>query len=364
MQQHQQIHNKPNETMMPENKPILLIGPISPPQWGPAVRNRIMLDTFRDWNIDVLPINTLEWKRKPLGFLWSVIKNTWQSRLVILSVSRNGRFLLIPLLFCISLFHRIRIAFIPAGGTFAHDLDALNTLGRWLYICIMKRFDIICVQRAELANQLKLLGVANPVVLPNFKVAPQMLPTRPIRDISSIVFLSRIRELKGIEPLLDALDLLAKQGVVFTIEFFGIVTADYQEKFDFMLKDRSYARYGGVLEYDHVIETISTYDLMVFPSVCLTEGFPGVLADAALAGLPVVASNVPSNLEIIKDGNNGLLAKAGNATDLAEKIGLVLHDSKLRETLARNNRAKGLDYDVNVVLKSFIKELHNMGWQI
>lgn len=346
---------------MKNKVPLSFIGPIAPPQWGPAVRNRIMLDTFVRWKINAVPLNTLLWKQRPFGFLLDVVRHVWKSRRVILSVSRNGRLVLLPLLAVLGVFRRIHVAFIPAGGTFAHELQSLPSVLRRLYVSILNRFDLVCVQRNELAEQLQVLGSSKTMVMSNFKVWPLVFPEKKPRDCLQLLYLSRIRPVKGIESLMGALDILDQRGMKFTIDFYGILKKDYEPDFIAMLESRSFAKYCGVLPYSDVIPAISNYDLMIFTTMH-TEGFPGVLADAAIAGLPVVATDVPSNREIIENGYNGLLASAGDSSDIAEKIELLIQNGPLRLKMGENNRLRAKEYDVEVVLKKFIARLDELGW--
>lgn len=354
--------NYDQEIQMKQDMPIVLIGPIAPPQWGPAVRNRIMLDTFRSWDMNVVPLNTLSWKKRPFGFLFDIIKNVWKTPWVIISVSRNGRFLLLPILVFIGMFRKVRVAFIPAGGLFAADIEALPRPVKWIYLWIVRRCELVCVQRQELAEQLQALGIQTPMVMPNFKVTPEKFPVKLPTDCLRLLYLSRIRAIKGIESLLDGLDILAEKGFEFKIDFYGIVQPDYKPEFHAMLKNRSFATYQGVLEYSKVISSISGYDIMIFPTLVETEGFPGVLVDAALAGVTVVASDVPSNREIIDDGVNGLLFRPGDPADIAEKLEMLINNKGARLRMAKNNRTRGQAYDVKVVLKDFINKLTKLGW--
>lgn len=59
-------------------------------------------------------------------------------------------------------------------------------------------------------------------------------------------------------------------------------------------------------------------DIFVLPS--RWEGLGIVILEAALTGVPVIASRVDGIAEIIDDQQNGLLFTAGNAEELAEKI--------------------------------------------
>jgi glycosyltransferase involved in cell wall biosynthesis len=69
---------------------------------------------------------------------------------------------------------------------------------------------------------------------------------------------------------------------------------------------------------------LASLDLMVLTS--LWEGLPRVIPEATIAGVPVIASNIDGNREIIFEGRNGVLAEPRNAQDFAEKIVDALKD--------------------------------------
>ncbi len=59
-------------------------------------------------------------------------------------------------------------------------------------------------------------------------------------------------------------------------------------------------------------------DAMVLPS--RTEGVPGVLIEAALVGLPVVATDVGFVNEVVDDGVTGFLVPAGQPSAIADAV--------------------------------------------
>ena len=65
-------------------------------------------------------------------------------------------------------------------------------------------------------------------------------------------------------------------------------------------------------------EILANIDLLVLPS--LWEGLPRIIPEASIAGVPVIASNIDGNREIIYEGRNGALAEPQNAQDFADKI--------------------------------------------
>lgn len=56
------------------------------------------------------------------------------------------------------------------------------------------------------------------------------------------------------------------------------------------------------------------------------EGLPRVIPEATIAGVPVVASDIDGNREVVVQGKNGELARVGDASDFAEKILAGLHE--------------------------------------
>ena len=54
-----------------------------------------------------------------------------------------------------------------------------------------------------------------------------------------------------------------------------------------------------------------------------------------LSSLVVVATQTGGTVEVLRDGENGLLFAAGDAEDLAQKIAVLAADPKLRQRLAR-----------------------------
>ena len=91
---------------------------------------------------------------------------------------------------------------------------------------------------------------------------------------------------------------------------------------DAVMKRASKMRYGHNFVHlgwrREIPEILANLDLVVLPS--LWEGLPRVIPEATIAGIPVIASNIDGNREIVFEGRNGALAEPQNAQDFAEKI--------------------------------------------
>ena len=81
---------------------------------------------------------------------------------------------------------------------------------------------------------------------------------------------------------------------------------------------------------------LAACDIAMLPSAA--EGMPNAVLEYMAAGLPVVASAVGGNLEVIADGATGLLVPAGDAAALSAALSRLLADDVLALRLARQGR--------------------------
>lgn len=81
-------------------------------------------------------------------------------------------------------------------------------------------------------------------------------------------------------------------------------------------------------------DALAKLAVLVLPSIA--EGFGLVLIEAMASGVPVVAMRVPGPIDVIRDGQTGLLVDPDSSADLALAVTRVIEDAELRERLIRN----------------------------
>ena len=80
------------------------------------------------------------------------------------------------------------------------------------------------------------------------------------------------------------------------------------------------------LPHSKVLELMRASDVLIFPS--LFEGFGLVITEAMSQGTPVITTERTAGPDLIIDGENGLLARAGDSEDLKSKIDILLSNPK------------------------------------
>jgi len=84
---------------------------------------------------------------------------------------------------------------------------------------------------------------------------------------------------------------------------------------------------------DDVAEVLRGFDVFALPS--LNEGISNTILEAMATGLPVVASRVGGNPELVDDGRTGALVPPGDAAALAAALGHYLAADDLRREHGR-----------------------------
>lgn len=91
------------------------------------------------------------------------------------------------------------------------------------------------------------------------------------------------------------------------------------------------ARVEFTIKQDNVNAAYHTFDVFVLGSA--HEGFANVIVEAMASGLPVVATRVGAAPEVIEEGLTGFMVPPRDPELLAERVGRLLADPSLRETM-------------------------------
>jgi glycosyltransferase involved in cell wall biosynthesis len=100
--------------------------------------------------------------------------------------------------------------------------------------------------------------------------------------------------------------------------------------------------------HDHVMTAFRRCLFAVLPSICL-DACPTTVLEAMASGRPVVATTTGGVVDMIMDGENGLLVPPGDESRLAETMARLLNDPDLRVRLAAGARERAERFTASAV---------------
>ena len=223
----------------------------------------------------------------------------------------------------------------------------------------------VTVVSSAMRDKVEALGVAaDDVVVRSMGVDLQTAFTpgdEMVRD--GLVFVGRLVDVKGVPVLIDAMARLAadRPGLQLTVVGDGPERPRIEDRIS-ALGLRDHIHLAGSLHHDEIIKILRGAKILIMPSVVTPggaeEGFGLVAVEAMGCGCAVVASDLAGIRDAVRDHETGLLAKPGDAPDLARKISTLLDDDALRGTLSRNARAHASqNYDWRIVGEDYAKLL-------
>jgi glycosyltransferase involved in cell wall biosynthesis len=206
-------------------------------------------------------------------------------------------------------------------GTFAKDVDrvvALTAFAREMLV------------RAG-------LGADTIEVKPHFLASPHAVRPWAERE-GEVLYLGRLGPEKGVRALVEAwagwrdgaprLDLVGSGP-----ERGALEEAIGRER----LEGR--VALSAAVPFEAAQERLANARLLVLPSVCF-EGFPLVIREAYAHGVPVAASRLGALVELVRDGETGVLFEPGDPADIRRTIAAAWADQARLAEMGRRARAE------------------------
>ena len=102
--------------------------------------------------------------------------------------------------------------------------------------------------------------------------------------------------------------------------------------------------------HEHVMAAFRRCLFAVLPSICL-DACPTTVLEAMASGRPVVATTTGGIVDMIVDGENGLLVPPGDEHKLAEAMARLLNDADLRVRLAAGAQERVMRFTASAVVE-------------
>lgn len=214
-------------------------------------------------------------------------------------------------------------------------------------ICFKNITKIICVSN-EIANDLNSIGVPeNKIVIISsgiYFIEFQNIDEGKIAALQNqyskpiIISVGVLRPAKGFKYLLEAFGKIKEKFFRATLVIIG--EGPDRAKLEKQTKNITNINFLGRQDHSKIVEYLKVADIFVLSSIYMEgdrEGTPTSIMEAMAAGLPVIATNVGGNQQLIKDGENGFLIESENSEALAKAIEKIIRDSNLAKKMGEKN---------------------------
>ncbi len=299
--------------------------------------------------------NPLFWVQVPFLFLselFAIIRVVRKHRIRILHahwVIPQG---LIAVIY-MKMFNRKIKILCTAHGSDIFGLKRLTHLKKWVISnCSM----VTCVSNA-IKEQILNFGCRTelrvlPMGVDSNKFNPlkysKTLKKKYNHDGNLLLYVGRLSKKKGLEYLISAMPEIIKAFPKTRL----LIVGDGEEKEKLIAltqkrKMNNYVTFVGAISNDELPKYYATADIFVSPS--LSEGLPVTFMEAMSSGCILVATNLPGNKDIIKDGETGFLVKQKSSEEIAKKVILLLKQKENLNKIRKQARAfiqKNFDWKI------------------
>jgi glycosyltransferase involved in cell wall biosynthesis len=271
-----------------------------------------------------------------VNFLWSLV--SFRPASVLIFFAHRGSFLEKGLMAVLAKMTGKKVILCGRSGLLITDITTSNfwrrfarTIFRWADVVVCQS---IGWERFFIAN---LGAVTRYRVISNWISTGQYEDVRRMRNTEisggniSILFLGWVTKDKGIFELLTAFSKLKGDNLRL------IIAGDGDELESARAEARrlgigNITTFPGWVKGDAKRDWLMQADVFVLPSYY--EGLPNSLLEAMASAIAVVATRVGGIPDLVTDGHNGFLVDAKDPDDLADKIQMLVDDSRKRRLFA------------------------------
>jgi glycosyltransferase involved in cell wall biosynthesis len=143
---------------------------------------------------------------------------------------------------------------------------------------------------------------------------------------------------KGVDVLVDAMQAVRKSRPDATLTLVG--EGDRHREFARRARVDPLLRVLRRLPDDAIIEEYRKASVLALPSTSDAESFGMVLAEANACGAPVVASRIGGIPSFVRECDNGLLVRPGDARELADRLLRVIDDPAGAREMGQRGRER------------------------
>ena len=194
-------------------------------------------------------------------------------------------------------------------------------------------------------------------VIPNGVDLQRYAPGNREWEPPRLLLVGRLVYQKGVDILLEALEGLQSHPWELSLVGDGPERETLQSLAQkYGISDRVHFR--SWLDDDALVEQLQEANLFVFPS--RHEGMPNAVLEAMACGLPVIASRIAGNEELVIDGETGFLVPAEDPDALREAISELIINNSRRQQMGMSSRQRvEANYSWKQITQNYLTLIEN-----
>jgi len=223
-----------------------------------------------------------------------------------------------------------------------YGLNRKDIRSNWFRKNLKKADDVIFLSQAEKRSWM--LDIDKGTVVHNFVDMSKFQPTdntSQTKKKANLLFVGGFKAHKGIDQLLEALQLLKNEGFEFVCHMPGTIVGDVS-RWQNRIKDMGIESYCSLSAFTTDIRSFfDGADILIFPAS--KPHFARPVVEAAAMEVPSIASRIDPMQELIVEGETGLLFENGNAVDLFNKIRYILENRDIAKQMGKRGRQYAME---------------------
>lgn len=256
---------------------------------------------------------------------------------------------------------RINVSHFEATGIFSYLSKAQCKVSYILEQKLLKNSDILTVVSNTVAQELiDEYGVEKERIKIVYNGVDEkiFIPINSISEKNYILFTGGLTYRKGLFDLIECGRYICDKypDISIIIVGRGILRDKLQVKIKKLGLDKRFI-FKGYVQKTELISLYQNAKIYVLPSHY--EGLPTVLLEAMSCGLPVVATAVSGNLDVISQYKNGILVPSKSPKELANAISFLLDNDDLRIKFGKNARKTIEEHFTWKIISNKIMEYYN-----
>mgnify|MGYP006093611495 CR=1 FL=1 len=250
-----------------------------------------------------------------------------------------------------------------------HEIPTGNKLYEFLSGKIVNRYSskVLTVSNSVKKHWLKYIGAKKIERIYNgiiFSKTDSLIKLERDQDDFVITSVARLIPYKGHKYLIDIADELIKKSTKFKFLIVGDTLSSYvsyEKSVKQKVKDLGLENQIKFLGFrEDVASILKQSDLFIHPAIA-PDPLPTVLLESLHSDLPTVATNLGGAIEILDNGNNGLLVPFNDSKKAANLINDYCSNNKLQKKHLENSKKNfKINFSPESFNKNILKEVNNL----